>query len=111
MLPRIAFASPPSPPGGGVICMKRLGRSAAAPSHSRTPMIQTSQKSPNKRAIVETVIMTRSCAGGGDRAVVRRRSRARLLALGELQQEQLREREHDRGDEEEDEPSSISAAV
>src|ERR1700730_1177321 len=95
-LPKIAFNSPPALPGGGVIWLNRAGVIAATPFDSRVHRTRTSHKRPNPVAATDSV-MTRPLA------MRRRAYRPICSAPGlflQLQQHDLGDRQHDKGDDE-----------
>src|SRR5271166_1812028 len=97
-LPKIAFSSPPALPGGGVIWLNSAGVIAANPFHSRVHRTRTSHNRPKAVATTDR-LMTVPLA-------MRRRayrfiySASRLFL--QLQQQQLGDGQHDKGDGEKD---------
>ena len=73
-LPKIALASPPAEPGGGVICVNSVGDSAAKPLPNSTPRIQSRKTMPKAiarhRQSARLNRLTSSAAGGSSRVVV-----------------------------------------
>lgn len=107
VLPKIAFSSPPSAPGGGVICVISRGLSAEKPFTSVVTMIQANQNSPKTVAPV-------AIANAKPLLIRRHLARPKLppnacamsvaLATCQPQQHQLRNDQYDEGDDEQQKP-------
>ena len=59
MLPKMALASPPSEPGGGVICVNSVGDSAAKPLPNRTTRIHSRKIMPKAIAAIDRTRLMR----------------------------------------------------
>src|SRR4030081_2738081 len=114
-LPMIGLSSPPSEPGGGVISVKTASDRPANPCQNNSPRITTSQPSPSRLPATASLIIT---------ALRRRRPAYRPLLAPpfmasllmasllmaspdpafDAQQHVTRRREHDEGDDEQDQP-------
>src|SRR5262249_36110509 len=98
-LPTMGLSSPPSEPGGGVISVKTASESPLNPSHKSTTRITISQPSPSSVAASERLSMM---------PLRRRRAAGRLRFMAssdpalDAQQHVACDREHDEGNDEED---------
>src|SRR5215813_9365250 len=103
-LPAMAFNRPPAEPGGGVISVNTYSDSPPKPSYSSTDRISTSQPRPNRVAASARLLAMAFCRRRRPR---RGLSWAMAMALSDplldAQQHVARDREHDEGDDEQDE--------
>src|SRR5215831_2296717 len=103
-LPTMAFKRPPAEPGGGVFSVKTASDSPPKPSYSSTNRISTSQPRPNRVAASARPLAMAFCRRRRPR---RGLSWAMAMALSDplldAQQHVARDREHDEGDDEQDE--------
>src|SRR5262249_35107209 len=99
-LPTIGLSSPPPEPGGGVISVKTDRESPENPSHSSTVRMTTSHPSPSAVAASERPITSLL----GRRRARYRRFMASPDAPLDAQQQITRNRQHDEGDDEQDQP-------
>src|SRR5690348_12631716 len=100
-LPTIGLSSPPSDPGGGVICVNTASEIPPIPFHNSTPKITTSHARPNAVAASDRAIAT----------VLRRRRVSNSAISGsrpriEPHQHQACRCQHDERDEEQDQAES-----
>src|SRR5882672_8064945 len=94
-LPMMAFRSPPSLPGGGVISRKSFALSPPNPDLNKVNRIQPSQNNPNSIVSRDTARLKRLI---NSRRVYRSMASGHpALAPCQAQQQQLRQREHHEG--------------
>src|SRR6058998_1081339 len=102
----MGLSRPPAAPGGGVISVNTWSERPLKPSQTRTPRMSTSQPRPNSVAAQAKPIM---------RLLRRRRPALSLLVRAAMamtlpdpaldaHQHVARDRQHDEGDEKQDEP-------